>query len=195
MESPGARAGPDDVALAKALSHPLRFRLLQRYSERIASPSELAKVTGARLGDVTYHTRVLRELGCIELVRTRKRRGATEHFYRAAVRAWLPGVQAPATAGARLEEIAGGVARDIWADLEAAAAGGNLGQPDVHVSRTLLQLDEEAWAELSRRLDELLDVALRLEAESAARGDGTVAAPPSELALLHFARAARGELT
>ncbi len=32
---------------------------------------------------LAYHIRVLRQLGFIELVETRQRRGALEHFYRA----------------------------------------------------------------------------------------------------------------
>jgi hypothetical protein len=41
------------------------------------------------LEHVGYHVRVLRELGCIELVRTARRRGAIEHFYRAVERPYL----------------------------------------------------------------------------------------------------------
>ena len=36
------------------------------------------------LRSVAYHVRVLKKLGCIELVETLPRRGAVEHVYRAA---------------------------------------------------------------------------------------------------------------
>ena len=41
---------------------------------------------GERLPSVSYHVRALHKLGAIRLVRTRQRRGATEHFYTTAVR-------------------------------------------------------------------------------------------------------------
>lgn len=74
MSSPGRDAGrarPLDPNLAKALSHPLRQRILERLSEGDeASPNQLARVLDAPLGNVAYHVRVLHRLGFVELVRT-----------------------------------------------------------------------------------------------------------------------------
>lgn len=68
----------------KAMSHPLRARVLRLLVERgVLSPTELARALGAKLDDVSYHVRKLEELECIELVKTRPVRGALEHFYRA----------------------------------------------------------------------------------------------------------------
>src|SRR5687767_10213230 len=68
----------------KAMSHPWRARILRLLVERgIQSPAELARALGAELSDVSYHTRRLEELECVELVKTRPVRGALEHFYRA----------------------------------------------------------------------------------------------------------------
>jgi DNA-binding transcriptional ArsR family regulator len=64
-----------DQRMVRALSHPLRVRILEILSERVASPNDLSA-----------------ELG-VELVDTAQRRGATEHFYRAAARtglSWIP---------------------------------------------------------------------------------------------------------
>ena len=50
-----------DERLAKAFSHRLRVRILQRLTEAgEASPSELADVLGEQLGNISYHVRVLR---------------------------------------------------------------------------------------------------------------------------------------
>jgi DNA-binding transcriptional ArsR family regulator len=68
------------VRLPKALSHPLRAQALTILNERVASPNEIAGMLGVRLENVGYHVGVLRELGCIELVRTARRRGAVEHY-------------------------------------------------------------------------------------------------------------------
>ena len=67
----------------KALAHPLRVRALAILTEREASPSELAEELDEPLGNVSYHVRLLHDLGLIELVGTTPRRGAIEHHYRA----------------------------------------------------------------------------------------------------------------
>jgi hypothetical protein len=181
---------PDQVTMAKALAHPLRFRLLQHYCQETTSPSRLARVLGARLGDATYHTKVLRELGCIELVRTEPRRGAREHFYRGRVVPILDDASAAEMPAGSRRAILSGILDDVWEDLGAAAAAGELDRPDVHISRTALELDEEGFAELSGRLEALLRAALEIESASRGRLERAASDAPrrTELALLHFTR-------
>src|SRR5690349_11388114 len=81
--------GELDEGLLKAISHPLRHRLLSMLDGRTASPNELARELGMPLGRVSYHIRLLADLGAIELVDTQPRRGALEHFYRAVTSAWF----------------------------------------------------------------------------------------------------------
>src|SRR6185436_16961493 len=69
--------------LARLIRHPIRCYALFSYSERTTSPRAIAEALGAPLNVVSYHTQVLLREGAIELVRTRQRRGAQEHFYRA----------------------------------------------------------------------------------------------------------------
>jgi DNA-binding transcriptional ArsR family regulator len=71
-----------DQRLAKALSSSLRARALNLIAEGVASPKAIAGALGLDVRSVAYHVRVLRELGCIELVETQQRRGAVEHLYR-----------------------------------------------------------------------------------------------------------------
>lgn len=73
---------PIDQRLAKALSSPLRARALTLIAEGIASPKAISVELALDVRSVAYHVRVLRELGCIELVETQQRRGALEHIYR-----------------------------------------------------------------------------------------------------------------
>jgi hypothetical protein len=77
------------LAVAQALSHPLRIRILTAMQNppRAYSPNGFAEETGLDLTRVSYHFRELRELGCIEEVDQRTRRGAIEHFYRPKKRA------------------------------------------------------------------------------------------------------------
>lgn len=73
-----------DPRLAKALSNDVRARALGLLAEEPSSPKLIATALGLDLRSVAYHVRVLKKLGCIELVETLPRRGAVEHVYRAA---------------------------------------------------------------------------------------------------------------
>lgn len=156
--------------MAKALSHPVRTRILARLNETVASPNELAQELGEPLGNVSYHVRALHELDCIELVKTEPRRGAVEHYYRAVRRAWgdeavwelLPPV---ARRGFAVEWF-----KESFQDARAAIDdGGFEDRADCNLYFTRLNLDEPAWRKLSKRIDSVLDYALELQAESAAR--------------------------
>jgi DNA-binding transcriptional ArsR family regulator len=172
--------------LAKALSHPLRSRLLMAYTGRVASPSQVAAELQAPIGDVAYHTKRLREHGLIELVEEVRGRGGVQHFYRATVpyevadTAW-----AMLPAGLR-QELARPVIESIVDDVANAARDGGLAGDDVHLSRTRLELDEEARSELAQLLERVVDEALRLQSESAARRAKGTREPSTALAILHI---------
>ena len=72
-----------DQRIMKALSHPLRVRMLTLLNQKVSSPSELAEELDEPLGNVSYHMRFLADLNMVELVRTEPRRGAVEHYYEA----------------------------------------------------------------------------------------------------------------
>jgi len=68
-----------------ALNHPLRRQVLRVVKENgTASATELCQRFDLPLSNVSYHVKVLVDLGVLELVRTRKVRGARERFYRVA---------------------------------------------------------------------------------------------------------------
>ena len=72
-----------DPRLAKAFTHPLRGHVWVTICERgIASPTEIAEETGFDVSEVSYHFRNLKKSKLIKLVRTEKRRGFAEHFYK-----------------------------------------------------------------------------------------------------------------
>jgi DNA-binding transcriptional ArsR family regulator len=73
-----------DPRLAKALSNDVRTRALELLAEGPRSPKLIAAELELDLRNVAYHVRVLKKLGCIELVETVPRRGAVEHVYRVA---------------------------------------------------------------------------------------------------------------
>ncbi len=176
-----------DPELVKVLAHPLRHRILVVLSERVASPKEIAELFGERLGNVSYHVKVLADMGCIELVSTTPRRGAVEHHYRAVRRPYfsdedwarLPLQSRRAIGSQQL----GRMLTDI---VEAAEAGG-FDRTDAHVSWIPLELDEPALAELTEMLRQVLERSMELEAESLARlqGEPGIAA---QLMMLQFLR-------
>lgn len=87
------------VALGRALGHPTRSAVLRFYCqapEALHSPVEASKELGLPLGVVSYHVRVLAQLGIMRLERTGQARGAVVHEYAVA-----PGVAAAVEALAR----------------------------------------------------------------------------------------------
>ena len=81
-----------DLNLIKALDHELRQHILLAAIQDEVSPNELAKSLGEGLSQVSYHVNVLRDDcgGILRITRTKQRRGALEHFYRADLDAVSP---------------------------------------------------------------------------------------------------------
>lgn len=71
---------------ARALVHPLALDVLLAYDQASeeTSPSEIAAFLELPLGRISYHIRKLVDHGLLVLVRVEPRRGALEHYYRAA---------------------------------------------------------------------------------------------------------------
>jgi DNA-binding transcriptional ArsR family regulator len=70
-------------ALIYALNHPARRQILRQLGEQGAegSPSEMAQSAAFTLSGLSFHARVLCELGVTQCTRTQQVRGALEHFY------------------------------------------------------------------------------------------------------------------
>jgi hypothetical protein len=69
--------------LGKIISHPLRLAILDELGTEAAaaSPTTLARLCGASIGNTSYHVTVLAAGGCLALKETIRRRGAVEHVY------------------------------------------------------------------------------------------------------------------
>jgi DNA-binding transcriptional ArsR family regulator len=181
-------SGLIDQRLAKALSHPMRTHILAILNEQVASPNEIADMLGERLPNVSYHVRVLLDLGCLELVRTAQRRGAIEHFYRALKRPFFSDrdwKRLPPSGRRAVSDVA---LQMVWEDVaEAVDAGTFDARLDRHLSRSPFTVDEKGWGELHDLLAKTLEEAQRIAARSATRlmrGEGT--GIPSEVVLMHF---------
>jgi DNA-binding transcriptional ArsR family regulator len=158
-----------DPALAKALAHPLRTRVLTALEGRTASPSELAAELEAPLGVLSYHIRRLTTLGFVKLVKSVPRRGAIEHYYTAVTRpritdatwAATPSIVKQATVAPRLAQ--------IGSEASAALVGGGFDAAETHLTRSPVTVDEKGWKQLARKLEALTADIQRIEAESTKR--------------------------
>jgi DNA-binding transcriptional ArsR family regulator len=159
-----------DPRLAKALSHPMRTRILAILNERVASPNEISEMIEERLPNVSYHVRALQDLGCIELVSTAQRRGAIEHYYRAIVRPFFTDRDWKKLPRSGRQAISDVALQMIWEDVSEAIKRGTFEtRSDRHLSRSVLELDETGWKELSKLLAGALDETQKIQARSAAR--------------------------
>lgn len=159
-----------DSRLAKALAHPLRVQLLAALNEGVASPNELAKRLEEPLTNVSYHVRMLHDLGCIELVDTEPRRGALEHYYRAIVRPFFGERDWKRLPKNARGSISDAVLQLVWDDAAEAIKSGLFDErEDRHLSRSVLAVDEQGWEELHDLLAETLDRAMQIQADSASR--------------------------
>ena len=177
-----------DQRLVRAIGHPLRLRLLTIFNERVASPSDLAAELGEPIGNVSYHTRILARLGCVELVKTKQVRGAVEHYYRAVVRPVFSDDDWAELPPSIRKSLAGAVLTEIADDMGSSANEGGFDRDEVHLSRTPLTLDQQGWQDLNELLQELGDQALEIQAQSAARlhSDGAQDSEAAVLALMLF---------
>lgn len=151
--------------LERALSHPLRVRILAILDEQTTSAVEIARTLHAEIGVVSYHIRTLHQLGLLELVRETPRRGAIQRYYRARPRPKATGPDwasaEPADAGVALQQI------DEVAH-EANAVGG-FDRPGARFERTVVKVDAEGLQRLTESLARTLEGIKAIERESARR--------------------------
>lgn len=174
--------------VAKAFAHPLRVQILIILNEKVASPNMLAQQLGESLNLVAYHVRVLEKYDCIELVDTKQRRGATEHFYRAIRRQFLSDDEWSRLPANLRPGMARAVLKSILEDLEAASKAGTLDEvEEIHLSRTPMVLDSKGWADVSDTLNGALDRLLEIQTEASKRiAESDEEGALAKVAMLHF---------
>lgn len=174
--------------VAKAFAHPLRVQILIILNERVASPNLLAQELDQSLNLVAYHVRVLEKYDCIELVDTKQRRGATEHFYRATRRPFLSDNEWARMPESLRPGLSGAMLKSVFDDIEEAVTSGTLDQEeDRHLSRTPMVVDKKGWDEVSALLSDTLDRVLEIQGEANDRlaksgEDGLL----SKVEIMHF---------
>jgi hypothetical protein len=152
--------------LATAMLHPTRVRILMSMNtpRRRMSPKMFAKESGLDLRHCSYHFRELADAGCIVLVGTHQRRGATEHVYEPleAALAWTAEWERlPAhIKNSVLTSVLGGAVEALGSAID---SGTFEERDDSHLSWNTVELDEQGWSEVAHLLDRALRRLLALE--------------------------------
>jgi DNA-binding transcriptional ArsR family regulator len=164
---------PQEV-LVKALNHPVRAKALTILSDRIASPKEISEEIDVPLSNVSYHVRVLDELGLVEIMEEESVRGSVAHFYKAVERPLIdnpdwekldPKVRT-AFSGYIIETLMSDAARSLQAGIFDR-------RENRHLSRTPVLLDEKGWRKVIAIQGKALEQTLKEQAAATTRMGST----------------------
>jgi predicted ArsR family transcriptional regulator len=174
--------------VAKAFAHPLRVQILIILNEKVASPNMLAQQLDQSLNLVAYHVRVLEKYDCIELVDTKQRRGATEHFYRATRRQFLTDSEWSRLPKSLRPGLSGAMLKSAFDDVEEALDKGTLDElEDRHLSRTPMVVDKKGWEDTVDLLAGALERLLEIQTESSERlASSEEESMLAKVVMLHF---------
>ena len=171
-DSDKQRPSKAGLVAARALGHPTRVKILMSMNAptRTLSPKLFSEESGEALGTSAYHFRQLEKAGCVEVVKTVPRRGATEHHYAPVKRAmaWT----------SEWDSLGSVVRQNLTASLLGGAvhrignaidAGTFDARDDSHMSWDTAWVDEEGWQELHKVFQRALEEALLITTETSKR--------------------------
>lgn len=160
----------DHVRLLKGLAHPIRLELLGILSYRDISPSEFARHRGEPVSNLSYHFNTLEELGCIELARTKPRRGSVEHIYRRIKRVIFTDRDWLIMPDEARQIVASTILRDLIGRMtQALQAGTFTAREDVHITWRPVTLDDQGWSEVMKVLKQAFDSVSEIEVQAIER--------------------------
>lgn len=165
-----ALGGSPQEVLVKALNHPVRVKALTILTEKIASPKEIASQIEIPLSNVSYHVRVLDELGLVEIVEEESVRGSVAHFYKAVERPLIDNPDWEKLSPSVRSAFSGYVIETLMSDAASSLAAGIFDRrEDRHLSRTPLILDERGWRKVSEIQAKALDQILKAQVAATER--------------------------
>jgi DNA-binding transcriptional ArsR family regulator len=159
-----------DQRLVRALAHPLRIKILEILTERVASPNRISDDLETGLSHVAYHTRALDKCGCLELVDTAQRRGATEHFYKASPHSFIGDRIWRRVPRALLGGVSGATLQSFMDRAVAALEAGTIDEREDSTLHWMpVLLDEQGWGKVTATMEETVDKVLVIQEESRER--------------------------
>jgi DNA-binding transcriptional ArsR family regulator len=187
-------SSPDDSVVAitrkvaKAVSHPLRVRILVALNEAEMGPGGFTRRNpDVDLREASRHFRRLRDLECIELIGRRPGRGR-EQLYKAVRRAMFDLRAWEAVPPEKRSRVTGEVLSTFMQRVTQAAEAGTLDRRDERwVSWTALKFDEQGWGEYLAAVEEAFDRSLQLGVDAPLRMAETNEDPmPVTVGLFYF---------
>jgi DNA-binding transcriptional ArsR family regulator len=177
-----------DPRLIKALGHPVREHILAVLNERVASPKEIGRELGLEVQDFYHHVEVLEELGYIERVKTKRRRGAIENFFRATAGVAFDDDEWARFPAMLRSDMSVCTVKPIFDDVIEAMQGETFdARDDRHTTWLPAHLDAQGWREMVALLNQTMRRAITIRKAAAQRlakrgEEGT----PTTVALLGF---------
>ena len=168
--SKSGRVARLDKRIAQALNHPLRTEIIAILSDRCASPREMSDLLGEELSSVSYHTKALLKLECIEVVDREQVRGAMKTRYRATTKMLLDTPD-----WERLDKsVRGGISINAINEVTSRAADAvEAGTFDSRTDRTVITLkmdvDDQGWQDAGDALRVAYERLGEVEVEAASR--------------------------
>jgi DNA-binding transcriptional ArsR family regulator len=156
----------DAADFAKAIGHPMRLRIWTILFERKASAIELSREFGCESPEVSYHIKVLKECKVVEEAGHKRRRGATERFYRAVVRPMVDADGLAALPAGIANSLIGQAMARVVDDFTAAGKAELFKEELIEMVRLPLHLDAEGREEAQEGFDELLEKLHNAQARS-----------------------------
>lgn len=145
-----------DARLAKAISHPLRVRIMAELDRGPMSPAEYVSQFGGNLENVAYHFRALMKSDCIRICGERPRRGAVEHFYECTKHALFSEEHFSVLPSSVKSGFSASILSTFMDQAAEALLTNTLDSHDArHLTWQRLKLDEEGFANVMERLEEL----------------------------------------
>jgi hypothetical protein len=137
--------------------------------EEAASPAGLGAKLRLPVSRVAYHVRLLDELGLIELVSTRPRRGAVEHFYKTRQHPRFTDDAWDNLDIVSKQRVLTGLLESAHEYAMRSAAAGGFDEANAHFTTTRMKLDAEGWSEIATLSKLWLEEVAAVEADAAAR--------------------------
>lgn len=160
-------------ARIRAMSHPIRARILRHYIEHgEKAPVEVHHELRIELSKCSYHCRELAKLGCLELVRTEQVRGSTKHYFVATERHLVDKPEWEELDPLDREGVLTRVMQPLIDDFLKAMRDGTLGgeSGDFHLTRIPVKsVDREGFEELLAAHMALYERTYEIEMRAAAR--------------------------
>lgn len=165
-----AKPTPADQRLLMAMGHPVRAEALSILNVRVASPAEIARTLGLDVSNVAYHVRQLLAYECVELVATRRARGATEHLYRGVAQKYLDESFWEKLSHSVRNAISMTALRVIFGAIRDSVRAGLFDrQKNRHLAVVTYDLDGQAWEEIGALYTDTLDRTMEIAVEAADR--------------------------